>query len=102
MKLRKSFVMYHDYWGMFRLLTDEEIGKLTRAIFLYETENTHPTALDDKLNMLFYIVKEQLDKDKASYAAVCNKNKENAKIRWQKKAVVQPAESTEVQPFLNI
>lgn len=85
MKIRRHFYMYHDYWTMFRLLTDDELGKLMRAIFLYETECALPVGLDEKLNLIFYMVKDALDRDKEKYTAVCNKNKENAKLRWQKK-----------------
>ena len=88
MKIRKHFYMYHDYWTMFRLLTDDELGKLMRAIFLYETEAALPVGLDEKLNLIFYTVKDALDREKDRYTAVCNKNKENAKLRWQKKQAV--------------
>lgn len=84
MKLKNSFVMYHDYWDWFRLLTDEELGMLIRALFIYETEHREPSALDEKLNLIFCIIKDNLDRDRAKYEAVCNKNKNNAKLRWQK------------------
>ena len=38
MKAKNSFVLYHDYWNWFRLLTDEEIGLVIRGIFYYEKE----------------------------------------------------------------
>lgn len=88
MKIRKHFYMYHDYWTMFRLLTEEELGRLMRAIFLYETEGAIPVSLDEKLSLIFYMVKDTLDRDKDRYTAVCNKNKENAKLRWQKKQTI--------------
>ena len=88
MKIRKHFYMYHDYWTMFRLLTEEELGRLMRAIFLYETEGAIPVSLDEKLSLIFYMVKDALDRDKDRYTAVCNKNKENAKLRWQKKQTI--------------
>ena len=84
MKLKKSFVLYHDYWNWFRLLTDEELGKLIRAIFYYEREQTEPYDLNEKTIIAFYMVKDTLDRDRAKYEAVCNRNKENARIRWQK------------------
>lgn len=84
MKLKKSFVLYHDYWNWFRLLTDEELGKLIRAIFYYEREQTEPYDLNEKTMIAFYMVKDTLDRDRAKYEAVCNRNKENARIRWQK------------------
>ena len=82
--MKKSFVMYHDYWNWFKLLTDEELGKLVRAVFLYEREQNEPQSLDEKLDILFCMIKETLDYDRAKYESVCNKNKANAKLRWQR------------------
>lgn len=84
MKIKKSFVLYHDYWNIFKLLTDDELGKLIRAIFNYEREQMEPHDLDEKSMIAFYMVKDTLDRDRAKYEAVCNRNKENAKLRWQK------------------
>lgn len=84
MKLKKSFIMYHDYWNWFKLLTDEELGKLVRALFLYAREQTEPNSLDEKLSFTFSMIKDNLDDDRARYEAVCNKNKENARLRWKR------------------
>ena len=53
-----------------------------------ETEGAIPVSLDEKLSLIFYMVKDTLDRDKDRYTAVCNKNKENAKLRWQKKQTI--------------
>lgn len=84
MKIKKSFILYHDHWDCFKLLTDEESGKLIRAIFNYEREKTEPKELNERTMMAFYIIKDALDRDRANYEAVCNRNKKNAKLRWQK------------------
>lgn len=84
MKQKKSFVLYHDYWEWFKLLTDEELGKLLRAIYLYEREQEMPKGLDIKLEMAFTMIKEALDRNRIKYEQVCNRNKEVAKLRWQK------------------
>lgn len=84
MKLKKSFTLYHDYWNLITLLTDDELGKLLRAIFVYERERIIPQNLDDKIQLSFFMIKETLDRDRAKYESVCNRNKENARIRWQK------------------
>lgn len=84
MKSKTFFVMYHDYWNWFKLLTDDELGKLIRAVFLYEREKKEPASLDEKLNILFCMIKETLDKDRSKYESVCSKNRENAKLRWQR------------------
>ena len=84
MKAKKSFVLYHDYWNWFRLLTDEEIGLIIRGIFYYEKERVFPEFLTDKTLLVFQMIKEVLDRDRAKHEKICIKNSENAKIRWQK------------------
>lgn len=84
MKVRKKFSVYLDYWDWFKLLTDEEMGRLLRAIFHYEREGIMPDAADEKVNIFFHMVKEQLDRERNSYEALCTKNKEIALMRWQK------------------
>lgn len=84
MKSKKSFVLYHDYWEWLKLLSDEELGKIFKAIFIYERENEVPVNFDPKLEMAFTMIKETLDRDKLKYEQVCNRNKEVAKMRWQK------------------
>ncbi|MBR5234066.1 MAG: hypothetical protein IKW03_07630 [Clostridia bacterium] len=84
MKTKKSFVLYHDYWNWFRLLTNEEIGLVLRGIFYYEKERVFPEFLTDKTLLVFQMIKESLDKDREKYENICNKNRENAKLRWNK------------------
>ncbi len=84
MKVKKTFSLYLDYWDWFKLLTDEEMGRLLRAIFRYEREGIEPDPADEKVNIFFQMVKESLDRDRKHYEAVCNKNRETARLRWQK------------------
>lgn len=35
---KKSFILYHDMWWQLSHLTDEELGQVTRAIFVYSQE----------------------------------------------------------------
>ena len=75
---KASFLMYLDYEEQFNLLTDEQIGKLIRAIFIYENTG-EVEELDGMLKMAFSFIKTQLDRDREKYQARCEKNKENAK-----------------------
>lgn len=84
MKPKKSFIMYHDYWEWLKLLSDEELGKLIHTIFDYEREQIIPEGLEIKLSMAFAMIKETLDRDREKYEVVCNRNKEIARMRWQK------------------
>jgi hypothetical protein len=84
LKQKKSFLIYHDYWEWLRLLTNEELGRLMRIIFAYEREQILPENLDGKLEMAFAMIKETLDRDKKKYEIVCNRNREIARMRWEK------------------
>lgn len=84
MKEKRSFRLYLDYWQWFRLLTYEEMGKLLQAVFAYEENRTLPLALEETTEMAFYMIKQDLDSDREKYEAICRRNRENAKTRWQK------------------
>lgn len=84
MKVKKSFVLYHDFRNWFSLLTDEELGRLLRAIFDYEMNKTLPENLNEKEQIAFLMVRDTLDRDREKYERVCNRNKENARVRWEK------------------
>lgn len=75
---KASFLMYLDYEEQFNLLTDEQIGKLIRAIFKYENTG-EVEELDGMVKMAFSFIKTQLDRDREKYQARCEKNRENAK-----------------------
>ena len=76
--MKSSFLIYLDYKEQFELLSDEELGKLLRAIMLYE-ETGEITELSGMLKMAFSFIKTQLDKDRQKYEEMCEKNRENAK-----------------------
>ena len=84
MKVKKSFVLYHDFRNWFSLLTDEELGRLIRAIFDYEMNKELPANLNEKEQIAFFMVRDILDRDREKYERVCNRNKENARVRWEK------------------
>lgn len=73
---KNSFLIYLDYEEQFDLLSDEELGRLLRAIILYEKTGKE-TELNGMLKMAFSFIKTQLDKDREKYNEVCEKNKRN-------------------------
>lgn len=98
MKVKKSFVLYHDFRNWFSLLTDEELGRLIRAIFDYEMNKELPENLNEKEQIAFFMVRDILDRDREKYERVCNRNKENARVRWEKMkkyGIEVPAEERE-------
>lgn len=75
---KSSFLIYLDYEEQFNLLTDEQIGRLMRAIIKYEKTREIPQ-LNGIVKMAFSFIKTQLDRDREKYEAKCEKNRENAK-----------------------
>lgn len=87
MKDKDGFLLYTSQIGIFDKLTDEQAGKLIKAIYRYELTREYPN-LDFGLDMAFTSIKIVLDKNREKYQNKCKKNKENADKRWGKDANV--------------
>lgn len=72
---KKSFVMYADYEENFELLSDEELGRLIRAIFGYVNDGLIPE-LAPSAQMAFSFIRKNLDRDKAKYEETCRRRAE--------------------------
>ena len=77
---KNSFVFYSTYLEYFEMLTDEEAGKLIKAILQHvsglkkDAEHLSPAA-----KMAFSFIKNQIARDAEVYENKCNKNRENGK-----------------------
>ncbi len=64
--MNDSFILYTSYYAIIEGLTDEQLGKLMRAIFIYardgEVINLEPT-----LRMAFAFIKDDMERNKAKY-----------------------------------
>lgn len=83
MAKKKSFILYADYIKHIGKLTDEEAGRLFKAIFEYVNEGRLPD-LDGMAAMAFSFISNQLDSDLQKYEETCKKRSENIKKRWEK------------------
>lgn len=66
-----------------QILSDEDAGKLFKAILEYVNTKELPT-LDGMAAMAFSFIANQLDGDLQRYNEVCQKRAENIKKRWAK------------------
>lgn len=73
--MKNSFILYQDYEQHIQLLTDEQAGKLLKAIFAYNQGN--PFDLDPVTKMAFSFIKAGLDRDSEKYQSILNRNKNN-------------------------
>ena len=71
---KKSFVLYQSYWKHIQGLTDEELGRLFRAIFAHAAGTEEPE-LTGAASMAFSFIADQMDRDKEKYEEVCEKRR---------------------------
>lgn len=80
---KDSFILYLEQKQIFEMLTDEEAGKLIKAIFEYE-DTGQIVSLDKSLRIAFIPIKSILDRNKEKYEKVVERNKSNIEKRWNK------------------
>lgn len=78
---KKSFILYKDFYEPIKSFTNEQLGRLFRAIFLYQIDKTDDVESDVKIAFAFFV--NQFKVDEAKYDATCKKNRENALKRWK-------------------
>ena len=89
--MNDSFILYTSYYAIIEGLTDEQLGKLMRAIFIYARDgdviNLEPT-----LRMAFAFIKDDMERNQVKYNEKREKLRANAQKRWQKKQLDANAE----------
>lgn len=73
---KNSFVVYHNYRDVLEDLTDEQVGKLFRAMFDYEIDRVEPQ-FSGVLNIAFKFIKKDLDINLTKYDNICERNRQN-------------------------
>lgn len=83
-KVKDSFVVFADWFGMVGLMTDEEAGKLLKAMFLHNNCVDNKVVISElsitnKLKYPMEIIFKKMDDNKAKWIEKCKKNQENGK-----------------------
>ena len=73
----KSFTIYLDKEVVISELTDEELGKIFRACFYYQTTRGIPPDLQGHLRAIFRIFQIDIDRDHQRYVATIKRNRAN-------------------------
>ena len=73
---KKAFYLYNDYIDHVKLMSDEDAGKLFKAILEYEND-LEVQELSGVAAMAFSFIKNQLDRDSSKYEEICKKNRAN-------------------------
>lgn len=82
--MNDSFILYTSYYAIIEGLTDEQLGKLTRAIFLYARDG-EIVNLEPVVRMAFAFIKDNIERNQDKYQAKCEKNRQIALERERKK-----------------
>jgi hypothetical protein len=75
---QKSFLLYLDNGELFSLLSDRQAGTVIKAVFAYLTGAPLPSMTKEG-EMLFTVLRRQLDNNRKQYQQVCKINQENGK-----------------------
>ena len=95
---KNSFVFYTEYEQYFSMMTTEQAGEVLMSIFTYQTNGKTPLFSDGMQNMLFRLIKNQLDRDNEKWEETVAKRSENGKKGGRpKKAEVLDDENEETE-----
>ena len=82
--MNDSFILYTSYYALIEGLTDEQLGQLTRAIFLYARDGK-TINLEPVVRMAFAFIKDNIERNQDKYQAKCERNRQIALERERKK-----------------
>lgn len=90
MNTKDSFILYKSFFGPISGLSNEQLGKLFKALF--EWQITGPNGplsegLDDVTKIVFGFFTNQFRIDDEKYNAKCEKNRQAITQRWEREAI---------------
>jgi len=77
---KEAFLIYKTFYDPIKDMTNEQLGRLFRAIFNFQLNGTAKVEKD--IRMAYKFFENQFKIDKKKYDVICLKNKENALKRW--------------------
>ncbi len=85
----KIMYVYRDSFDTLSLLSDEQLGRLMKALFVYAETGMEKEFDDDlALKMMFRMMRKQVDRDFQKYKDECERRsaaaKKAAQARWNK------------------
>ena len=80
---KKGFILFSDIAEPINNLSDEDAGKLIKAIFAYQNGGV-TTDLPVAASVAFNFIKLQMDRSNEHYEKVCERNRKNIQDYWNK------------------
>lgn len=81
--MNDSLILYTSDYQLIEGLTDEQLGQLTRALFIYARDG-EVINLEPVVRMAFAFIKDKIDRNQQKYQKKCERNRENIRKRWNK------------------
>lgn len=79
MSEKKSFILYTDNRSQINMLSDQQAGRLFKALFAFAESGDIPAFDDGMTTMAFSFISAQIKRDSDKYDDVCKKRSENGK-----------------------
>ena len=98
-KNKQSFVLYCDMAQHLQLLSDEQAGRLFKALFAYVNSGQAPALDDDAVRMAFSFISSQIDRDAAKWDEVRRKRSEAGKQGGRPKSTEKQSEAEKAFAF---
>ena len=76
-----SFLLFTDERAAVESMSDEDAGKMVKAIFAYADEGIIPP-FKGLMLAIFNLFKGQIDRCQKNYKETCERNRQNAEKRW--------------------
>lgn len=80
---KKSVVIREQFASLFETATDEQAGKLVKAMLAYQ-QGKEVEFSDPLMIAVFTMLRDGIDQDNAEYEATCERRRQAAKSRWAK------------------
>ena len=93
-KDKDGFVLYKSHFAPISTLSDEQLGRLFRAVYRWQIEGEAETEPDIAMAFGFLVNQFRIDKDK--YLMRCEQNQENGKLGGRPKKTVWLSENQSV------
>ena len=84
--MKDTFILYTSYKDAIMILSDEQAGRLLKAIFEYATTGVKIEIDDMAVKFAYMLIVSQIESSNRQYEKKCERNRENAAKRWQSMA----------------
>ena len=99
--MNDSFILYTSDYQLIEGLTDEQLGQLARALFIYARDG-EVINLEPVVRMAFVFIKDKIDRNQAKYQKKCERNRENIRKRWNKSNTNDTKENERIPNNTNV